>query len=427
MRILLVTPCPPLPLSVGGNQRTFLLERALRHIGAVDLFLVKNEKEVRETAGPKLWTDFRIVGISELVPAARRSWFWRMLRPLRPALIDRLAHNWDGNASRFHADPVVAGKVQQLLEANHYDFIVCRYLKTLGQIGPTGKTPVVVDVDDLDSGIYLSRLAMPAVSWWQRLVLRWHLRNIEAALPSIIERCAWLWVSNPNDIRALPPDRCSVLPNRPLSFPPLSGKASPHPKTNSFRMMVVGSWGHTPNRHGVEHFVTNIFPEVRRLLPDAILMVVGSQMDDAWRERLTGVPGVEAVGFVDDLAAEYARCDCVVAPIFYGGGTNIKVLEALAHGKAAVISAAAFRGYEGILVSGEDLLIAADDAGWTRQLGALAGNPEWCARMGRKARQSVEIQFGEEKFNATVAATFSHLASPRFLAVDTNDLEVKNS
>lgn len=75
-------------------------------------------------------------------------------------------------------------------------------------------------------------------------------------------------------------------------------------------------------------------------------------------EALGALPGVTVTGWVPDMAAELARADLAVAPILYGGGTRIKILEAFAH-RLPVVSTTV--GVEGLdAVAGRHLLVADD-------------------------------------------------------------------
>ena len=73
------------------------------------------------------------------------------------------------------------------------------------------------------------------------------------------------------------------------------------------------------------------------------------------RNRLAEVPGVEPVGFVEDLSRAYADSAFAIAPVFSGGGTNIKVLEALWYGRTCLVTRASQRGYKHTLPAGECL------------------------------------------------------------------------
>lgn len=102
---------------------------------------------------------------------------------------------------------------------------------------------------------------------------------------------------------------------------------SPHEPT----VMVVGSWGYRPNADALERFLVQDWPRVVQAQPAAVLRIVGRGA-----ESFANTSGVEPRGFVDDLSAEYAAASVVLAPAASGGGSQLKVAEALSHGRVVV-------------------------------------------------------------------------------------------
>jgi glycosyltransferase involved in cell wall biosynthesis len=108
--------------------------------------------------------------------------------------------------------------------------------------------------------------------------------------------------------------------------------ASPAPSRGAV-VLAVGSWWYGPNRHGMRHFLEHEWPRVRAAAPTARLRIVGSGGDALVPE----VPdGVEIAGFVDDLDAVYDDAAVVLAPARSGGGSQLKLVGALAHGRVVV-------------------------------------------------------------------------------------------
>ena len=103
------------------------------------------------------------------------------------------------------------------------------------------------------------------------------------------------------------------------------------------KAIYVGNLAWHPNAEGLDWFAREVWPKVRREIPDAELRVVGSGLakgadgktvvPQAWR-----VPGIEVVGFVDDLNSVYADAAVFISPILSGSGIRIKVLEAMRSG-----------------------------------------------------------------------------------------------
>jgi hypothetical protein len=107
---------------------------------------------------------------------------------------------------------------------------------------------------------------------------------------------------------------------------------APEPSAGT-TVLAVGSWWYGPNRYGMRRFLKRDWSRVRTALPDARLRIVGSGGDDL----VDVVPdGVEIAGFVDDLDAVYREAAVVLAPARSGGGSQLKLVGALSHGRIVV-------------------------------------------------------------------------------------------
>jgi glycosyltransferase involved in cell wall biosynthesis len=101
------------------------------------------------------------------------------------------------------------------------------------------------------------------------------------------------------------------------------------------RALFFGHFGYEANRRGVERFLDDGWSLVRGARPNARLAIAGGGIDDALRARFTR-EGVDVLGLVADLPAVIAAARAVIVPIWEGGGTRLKVLEALAAGRELV-------------------------------------------------------------------------------------------
>ena len=115
------------------------------------------------------------------------------------------------------------------------------------------------------------------------------------------------------------------------------------PDTNSRRIMFIANYGYPPNNEAVEWAVREILPAVWRKVPDARFSVCGSGMPAAWPQRWPD-PRIEWRGFVADLAAQQRLCAAFLAPLRAGGGSKLKVLEAMSAGLAVVSTAEGVSG-----------------------------------------------------------------------------------
>ncbi len=401
MKTLLITPTVPWPTDRGGNQRTNLLYRALAGLGQVDTLLVQR-RPLEPEQRLRLQRDF---GLIEKTPMPRRGDIgpWRLLKPLAPRAVDRVAHNLGSHSVRYRAMPGLSERVRELHSKNRYDLFVGRYLRPIAASGAMHLAPAIVDIDDVDSQKYQSRLDRPGVGALEGVVLRWHVRRLRAAVPAAAKHAAHLWVAADADVDAIPHNSVSVLRNIP--FAATGDPIAPLPPTTGSKVvLLVATMNFPVNARAIDRFVAAVWPAVVAAVPGATLKLVGSHLSEQQRARWSAVEGVDVVGFVEDLADAYAPSAFSVVPIFEGGGTKIKVLESLAFGRTTVVADHSLRGHEHLFRHDESLCVASSEAGLTEHCIALLQDPARCRRLAERGVQVVCDNFSFDSFRARVAA-----------------------
>jgi glycosyltransferase involved in cell wall biosynthesis len=96
------------------------------------------------------------------------------------------------------------------------------------------------------------------------------------------------------------------------------------------RLLFLGSLDWRPNLDAVTLLLDRVFPAVRALEPSATLCLVGRNPPDSLRRRVAAEPGIELHGSVPDVRPFLAACGLLVVPLRIGGGSRLKILEALA-------------------------------------------------------------------------------------------------
>jgi len=206
--------------------------------------------------------------------------------------------------------------------------------------------------------------------------------NQAAELATYRQAAALICISE-EDSRALHewPDlgRRVVIPHmvEPVDRPPLNRGAE---------LLFIGGFAHAPNPDGLLWFVREIWPEIRKLVPSAQLRVVGSH-PTAEVLALGAVGGIDVVGWVPDITPLCDRAALMIAPLRFGGGVKIKVVEAMARGLPVVTTQVGAQGLD--VKSGEHLIIAQDEAEFARQVSELLYDPVLAERIGRNGRDYV--------------------------------------
>jgi glycosyltransferase involved in cell wall biosynthesis len=168
------------------------------------------------------------------------------------------------------------------------------------------------------------------------------------------------------------------------------------------RVLFLGSMDWLPNQDCVAHFVRDIWPSIRRARPGATFHVVGRNPPPEI-ERLSGKDGIVVTGTVPDVRPHLEEAAVVVIPLRVGGGTRLKIFEAMAMGKAVVSTTI---GAEGLPVTpGEHIILADDPAAFAAAVTGLLAAPERRAGLGTAALHLVTERFGTE----TVARQFDSI------------------
>lgn len=121
-------------------------------------------------------------------------------------------------------------------------------------------------------------------------------------------------------------------------------------------LVFTGSMDYMPNDDGIHYFVEQILPAVKRALPDVTLTVVGRNPHPGLVELSRSDPSITVTGRVDDVRPYIERAAAYIVPLRIGGGTRLKIYEAMAMGKAIVSTSI---GAEGLPVrDGAEILLA---------------------------------------------------------------------
>lgn len=185
--------------------------------------------------------------------------------------------------------------------------------------------------------------------------------------------------------RESPTTRAAVVPNGVdvEQFVPSTQAVDPE------RLLFFGANNYFPNHDGLLYFIDEILPKVLLRRPNVKLSIVGPgvQPDVLSRQGRH----VEVVGFVDDLMPHLERAALVVVPLRIGGGTRLKIVEAMAKQKAIVSTRI---GAEGIdLTHGRDVLLADTPDEFAAEVCRALGDPELVASLGVHARELAEQRY----------------------------------
>ena len=248
--------------------------------------------------------------------------------------------------------------------------------------------PVVVDLTDAVSLYYrrmarFCRLPLRLLYRFEQLKMaRFERRLLESGVTCLVASEA-----DAGYLRGIAPEaRLAVVPNGvdTAYFAPTKANNS------SFDLVFVGNMAYPPNRDGVLFFYRQVFPAVLKSCPEARLVVVGKNAQDDIL-ALRKDRAVIVTGYVDDVRPYLREAAVVICPVRFGAGTRIKILEAMAMGRAVVSTAV---GCEGLgVVAGEAIMIANEPGEMAEAIVDLLEDREKSRRIGLQAAETVKRMY----------------------------------
>lgn len=171
-------------------------------------------------------------------------------------------------------------------------------------------------------------------------------------------------------------------------------------------ILFTAGFGYGPNREAVEYFVRQIFPLILEQCPDAHFLMAGSQARDVFHSLEINGPSVECVSDPIDIRPCFEKAVVYVVPLLAGGGTRLKILEAMAMGRPVVSTSL---GAEGVpYVNGTHLLLADDPRSFAEQVVRLLQDESLRRRLAENAMQFVRANYD---WRMLCDAAKSHLAA----------------
>lgn len=181
------------------------------------------------------------------------------------------------------------------------------------------------------------------------------------------------------------------------------GALNPNPEP---RLIFVGSMDYFPNIDAAVHFSTAIWPQLRTHLPRLTLTIVGARPTPQVLE-LASLEGVTVTGTVPDVRPFYANALAAIVPLRTGGGTRLKILEAMAAGTPVISTEL---GAEGLAVTpDENILLASAESPepWLQSVRTLLTQPECRAQLAASARHLVESRYDWRSIGNSLATEYA--------------------
>jgi len=262
---------------------------------------------------------------------------------------------------------------------------------------------VIIDMHNVESALQ-QEVDRAKYGWLAALRFRKRWRYAQAAERQLAEIADRIWMCSARDValmQRIVGDHIlmDVIPN---PAPAWCRHAEPHSPPDPWiaRALFVGHLGYRPNIEAGKRLLHCIQPAIRAVFPDATLDICGRSPGRLLRRHAAGVPGVTLIGDPADLAPFYARATVALIPLAQGGGTRLKVLEAMAMGVPVVATAKAVEGLD--VVPDGTFLLAETDADFVTALQRLTADPQLAGRLIDAGRRFVFEHHGQQTIDLAV-------------------------
>ena len=287
--------------------------------------------------------------------------------------------------------PAMESAIKQLIQSRMFDVIhfemlhTGQYLKAL----PDLRVPTLLSLQNVDSAIW-RRLARQTGNPLKKLAfwMQYHsFRRYEQLMAGKFTACACVSEEDKNLLADLCPEiSIAVIPNGVdvESYKP------DHSLTEEATIVYTGSMDWLPNEDAALYFYKRIFPLIEAQIPDIKFYIVGQNPTKRVKE-LSRHSNVIVTGMVDDVKPYIAKASVYVVPLRIGGGTRLKILEALAMEKAVVSTAIGCEGLQ--LTPGKDILIADEPEKFAQLVIQLVQDEKRRQQLGKSGRKQVEEKY----------------------------------
>jgi len=381
MKILWVKSGGLVPLDHGGKIRSFHLAKVLAQSHEVSLFTFypptpdDTHDQLRQ-----IFSQVHCVPIT--IPQQRGAGEY-------VAYAKNILSGRPYSATKY-CRPHITDLLRKHLLAESYDVIICDFLLTAPVIPWDLPGTKVLFTHNVETQIWERQFQVARNPVWRAVCYREFqtMRRMELHYLRLSDHVLAVSETDRNFFaRFVDPSKISVIPTGVDTeyFRPAEEEAQPN------TIVFTGSMDWLANEDGILYFMREILPRIRQEIPDTTLCVVGRRPSKKLIQAAHEFRGVEVTGTVKDIRPYVAKASLYVVPLLVGGGTRLKIFEAMALGKAIISTSIGAEGLPG--VSGKHLLLSDQPEDFARRAIELLRDPQRRNELGQCARRLVELDY----------------------------------
>ena len=381
MKILWVKLGGLWPLNVGGRLRSFHILSELSQRHCVTVVTTHRPDEEPNELSKHLPNCERVISFPHAAPKAGSVQF-----------AGALARSW---TSALPVDllkwrvPALRAEVERILGTGTVDICIADFLYAMANVPSETRVPVLLFAHNVEHMIW-QRLAANENRLWRRALLEIEWRKVRRSEQAACARSEAVIAVSPADAACLIENAPSAkLRSIPTGVDTEYFSANGTPEADA-HLVFSGAMDWYPNEDAMLFFMKEILPLARLEIPRLTMTIVGRNPSARLR-RAGETAGVRITGTVEDVRSFIDEGAVYVVPLRIGGGTRLKIFEALSMGKAVVSTSI---GAEGLPLVHEQHYVRADDPrDFSRAVVSLVRDPIRRRALGTAGRDLVQTHY----------------------------------
>lgn len=177
-------------------------------------------------------------------------------------------------------------------------------------------------------------------------------------------------------------------------------------KVETNKLVWVGGFDHFPNKQGMHYFLENIYQRIKQRLPEIRLDIVGGGIPEKLKKLCKGDASIKLLGYVEDPLPYIQKATVFISPILSGGGTRLKILEAMSAGKAIVTTSIGCEGIDG--TDGKHFIVADKPNDFCDAILRVINEPDLRKMLASNARHLAETFYDWKIIVGKLSNTYLH-------------------
>ena len=299
------------------------------------------------------------------------------------------------NVSRF-ITVEFSVELKRLLESGEYDMIVLEghfLLPYLNNIRRWSDARVVLRAHNVESEIW-SDLARQTSGWksWYYTISAKRIAKMELEYLDKVDGTLYITETDKDHFAK----KSNTKPSAVLPF-----SISPSNTTKGFikDVFFLGSLDWIPNQEGLEFFINEVWPQIRKIEPEIEFHIAGRNGGE--RYKTNSGKGIVVHGEIEDAGKYFETHGVFIIPLFSGSGLRIKAIEAMSFGKAVVGTATAFQGMN--VKNGNEVLIADESTDFASAVLTLLNDEEQRSKITNNALNFIDENYSPRVLRKTLS------------------------